>query len=103
MRSRRRFSTRTATFRKAPSSCTRMPDTPASLTAVARHLLHVRETRGPNRGFWVSKLQRECGGRPGDPWCADFVSFVLDVAYMGKPPLAPTGSTKAMLTQATVK
>jgi hypothetical protein len=80
-----------------------MPDTPASLTAVARHLLHVRETRGPNRGFWVSKLQRECGGRPGDPWCADFVSFVLDVAYMGKPPLAPTGSTKAMLTQATVK
>lgn len=77
--------------------------TPASLTAVARHLTFIRETLGPNRGFWVNFLQRFCGGQLGDAWCADFVSLVLDIAYMGGPPLAPTSSTKAMLSQATIK
>lgn len=71
--------------------------TPASLTAVARHLLFIRETLGPNRGFWVNKLQREAGGKDGDSWCADFVSFVLDIAYMGLSPLPKTGSTQRML------
>ncbi len=77
--------------------------TPASLTAVARHLSFIRETEGPNRGAWVSKLQRDCHGIDGDPWCADFVSFVLDVAYHGGAPLSPTGSTRAMLAQARAK
>jgi hypothetical protein len=77
--------------------------TPASLTAVAKRLDFIRETLGPNRGFWVNFLQRYCRGQAGDSWCCDFVSVVLDVAYMGKAPLALTGSTKAMLSQATVK
>jgi hypothetical protein len=75
----------------------------ASLSVVARHFAFVRETLGPNRGHWVAFFQRFCRGQEGESWCADFVSVVLDVAYMGKPPLAPTGSTKAMLSQATVK
>ena len=77
--------------------------TPASLTAVARHFDFVRETLGPNRGFWVSKFQRDVGGSVGESWCADFVSFVLDVAYMGATPIARTNATRAMLSQATVK
>lgn len=77
--------------------------TPASLTAVARHLLFIRETQGPNRGAWVSMLQRFCHGVDGDSWCADFVSFVLDVAYRGASPLTKTGSTVAMLGQARVR
>ena len=73
---------------------------PASLTAVARHFLFVRETQGPNRGAWVSMLQRFCGGHDGDSWCADFVSFVLDIAYRGHAPLSKTGSTLHMLNEA---
>lgn len=77
--------------------------TPASLTIVARRFSFVRETLGPNRGFWVSWFQRFTGGRAGDSWCADFASFVLDVAYMGNPPLQKTGSTQVMLAEARVK
>lgn len=77
--------------------------TPASLTAVARHYTFIRETLGPNRGFHVAFLQRFCGGQDGDSWCADFASFVLDVAYMGKSPLHKTGSTRSMLVEATQK
>ena len=73
---------------------------PASLTAVARHLLFVREATGPNRGAWVEFFQRFSGGVPGDSWCADFVSFVLDVAYHGKAPIVKTGSTQVMLSHA---
>ncbi len=76
---------------------------PASLTAVARHLSFIRETEGPNRGAWVSMLQRFCFGNEGDAWCADFVSFVLDVAYHGKAPIRRTGSSQAMLDAAKTK
>ena len=74
--------------------------TPASLTAVARHLLFIREYGGANRGHWVNFLQRFCGGQAGDSWCADFVSVVLDIAYMGAPPLRKSGSTRHMLDEA---
>ncbi len=74
--------------------------TRASLVAVARHLLFVRETEGPNRGAWVHFLQRYTGGQVAEPWCCDFVSVVLDIAYHGKAPLFLTGSTRAMLTEA---
>lgn len=76
--------------------------TPASLTAVARHLLFIRETLGPNRGYWVEFLQRFAGGVPGDPWCADFVSLVLDIAYRGQSPLRKTGSTQVLFREATL-
>lgn len=71
-----------------------------SLSAVARHLLFVRETEGPNRGAWVSFFQRFTGGQEGDSWCADFVSVVLDIAYRGQSPLPKTGSTFTMLSEA---
>lgn len=77
--------------------------TPASLTAVARHLSFIRETQGPNRGAWVEFLQRFSHGVPGDSWCADFVSFCEDVAYHGKPPLARSGSTIVKLDDARAK
>jgi hypothetical protein len=71
-----------------------------SLIAVARRLAFVRETDGPNRGAWVEYLLRESKGNAGDPWCAAFVSFVLDVAYFGKPPLPSTTATRVLLAAA---
>lgn len=75
----------------------------ASLTAVARHLSFIRETEGPNEGAWVEFLQRFTGGLLGDAWCADFVSFVLDVAYHGKRMLPCSGSTPRLLDAAKAK
>jgi len=74
-----------------------------SLTAIARRLDFIRETEGPNRGAWVNCLQRFTGGIAGEAWCADFVSFVLDVAYHGKRMLPCSGSTKRILDAATAK
>lgn len=71
-----------------------------SLTTVARRLGFIRETEGPNRGAWVGLLQRFCAGRPGDSWCADFLCFVLDVAYHGKPPIPRSGSCAILLAAA---
>ncbi len=71
-----------------------------SLTAVARRLAFVRETEGANRGAWVQAFQRFTGGRPGDSWCADFLSFVLDVAYHGKSPVPRSGSCAVLLAAA---
>lgn len=72
----------------------------ADLVVIARRLTFIRETRGPNRGAWVQWLQRFTGGSPGDPWCADYASVVLDIGYFGWSPLTPTGSTVAMLAEA---
>lgn len=71
-----------------------------SLTVLARRLSFIRETEGPNRGAWVSMLQRFSNGQDGDSWCAAFVSFVLDVAYHGRPPFPRTESTGIMLSDA---
>jgi hypothetical protein len=77
--------------------------TPASLTAVARHFLFVRETEGPNRGAWVSFFQRFCHGIDGDSWCADVLCVVLDIAYKGRVPLPRSGSTQVLLAAARAK
>lgn len=70
----------------------------ASLSAVARHFLFVRETLGPNLGYAVEFFQRFAGGVPGESWCADFESFVEAWAYRGgKAPLPVTGSTQEKL------
>lgn len=74
-----------------------------SLSAIARHLNFVRETDGPNRGAWVSCFQRFGGGQDGDSWCADFVSFVEDIAYHGKSPIRRTGSCDFKLADARFK
>ncbi len=76
---------------------------PASLTAVARHLAFIRETLGPNRGYWVQFLQRWAGGVAGDSWCADFVSLVLEIAYLGQVPLPRSGSTRVLLREAQIR
>jgi hypothetical protein len=71
--------------------------TPESLTAVARYFLFVRETEGPNRGAFVEFFQRFAGGVPGDSWCCDFLSLVLDVAYHGHSPLLRSGACQVLL------
>lgn len=35
---------------------------------------------GDNAGYWVTRFLKSVGLRPGNPWCAAFVSFVLDSA-----------------------
>lgn len=76
---------------------------PASLSAVARRFLFVREIEGPNRGAWVSFFQRFCGGKDGDSWCSDFSSVVCDIAYHGRPPIRKSGSSNARLVEARAK
>ena len=71
-----------------------------SLTLIARRLAFIRETEGPNRGAWVSMLQRFCHGQDGDSWCSDFSSFVCDVAYHGRPPIGKSGASRVRLAEA---
>lgn len=63
---------------------------------VARQFKFVRETLGPNRGVFVEAFQRIGDGKPGDSWCADFVSFVFWVCYQGPPPIPRTGNCDVM-------
>lgn len=77
--------------------------TPASLTTIARRLNYIRETQGPNRGFWVFWLQNFTGGIEGDSWCSDFASMVCHIAYKANPPLKRSGSSHARLTEARAK
>lgn len=63
---------------------------------VARQFRFIRETLGPNRGVWVEAFQRIGDGKPGDSWCADFVSGVLWMCYQGPPPVPRTGSCDVM-------
>ncbi len=76
---------------------------PASLTAVARHFDFVRETEGPNRGYWVNYILRFTGTPEGSSWCAAFTSLVLDIAYKGKSPGLKSASTIAQLNYAKQK
>lgn len=57
----------------------------------------VRETTGSNDGPWVEAIQRTTGNKRGDPWCASFVNFVLDIAYRDLNPLPATASCDALL------
>lgn len=64
--------------------------------AIARQFKFIRETLGANRGVWVEAFQRIGDGKPGDSWCADFVSGVLWICYQGPPPIPRTGSCDVM-------
>lgn len=57
----------------------------------------VRETTGKNDGPWVEAIQRTTGNKKGDPWCASFVNFVLDIAYKDLNPLPCTASCDVLL------
>ena len=46
---------------------------------IAERYLGVREV-GNNRGKMVEKFQRSVNLKPGSPWCAAFVRYVLDIA-----------------------
>lgn len=75
----------------------------ASPSVIARRFSFVTETDGPNDGTWVSFFQRFTGNRPGDSWCASFVSLVLDITYRGISPLRRTASCDNLLAEATRK
>lgn len=53
----------------------RIPLTPALLIATAGAFLDVRETGTSNSGPMVDRFLRLVGLRPGQPWCAAFVSY----------------------------
>lgn len=76
---------------------------PASLSAVAKRFDFVRETEGPNRGYFVAYFLRYTNTEEGQPWCAAFLSKVLDIAYKGKSPLIKSASTVVLLSLARQK
>lgn len=57
---------------------------------VARQFLFVREA-GPNTGQRVEAIQKWCGGSPGDSWCCEFATMVLDICFQGESPI-PRGA-----------
>lgn len=69
------------------------------LLDLARCFKHVRELPN-NRGNRVEAIQKWCGGQPGDSWCCDFVSLVLDLYYGGKAPFPRQGSCDVVLAMA---
>jgi hypothetical protein len=74
-----------------------------TIIGIARQFAYVREaqTVGQNRGLRVEGIQKWADGQAGDSWCAEFVWFVLDVAFQGKCPIPRTGSCQAILDFAT--
>lgn len=70
----------------------------AQIVPVAQLLVGwVKEASGQNDGAWVESIQRITGNRRGDPWCASFVAWVLDIAFQGKNPLPRSGSCDVLL------
>lgn len=63
----------------------------------------VREANKKNDGPWVEAIQRVTGNKRGDPWCASWVTFVLDIAYAGKNPLVRSASCDVLLQDARKK
>ena len=46
---------------------------------IAYGFVGVKE-EGNNGGYWVTRFLKSVGLKPGNPWCAAFVSFCLDSA-----------------------
>lgn len=57
-----------------------------SPTDIARQFLFVREAT-PNKGQRVEAIQRWSGGSPGDSWCCEFATMVLDICFQGSSPI----------------
>lgn len=70
-----------------------------TLLDLARRFKFVRELSG-NKGQRVEGIQRWSGLNPGTPWCAAWVSMVMDLYYMGKAPLVRSGSCDVLLANA---
>jgi hypothetical protein len=54
--------------------------------AEARKYTYVREV-AQNKGQRVKGFQSWCGGLPGDSWCCEFATFILDVCFQGDSPV----------------
>lgn len=63
---------------------------------IARLFLFVRELAG-NTGARVAGIQAWGGGKPGDAWCAFWITMVLDLAFGGDAPIRRTGSCDDIL------
>lgn len=57
-----------------------------TLLEIAQLFLYVREA-GPNKGLRVEAIQKWCDGDPGDSWCCEWVTMVLDLYYHGNAPV----------------
>ncbi len=57
---------------------------------VARQYLFVRES-GANRGLRVEAIQHWSSGQPGDSWCMEFATMVLDLCFQGTAPIPRQG------------
>ena len=68
-----------------------MPD---DVIHIAHLFSFVREAQslGQNRGLRVEAIQHWAGGAPGDSWCAEFATMVLDIAYAGNAPIPRVAS-----------
>lgn len=53
---------------------------------IARQFLFVRET-SQNKGQRVEAIQRWSGGQPGDSWCCEFATMILDICFQGGSPI----------------
>lgn len=67
------------------------------LVALARLFRFVRETQGPNRGVHVGLFQQYTGNKPGDSWCASFVSYLLSIYYQGASPITKSAGCDELL------
>lgn len=62
-----------------------------AVTRIARAMSFVREHGGPNRGQAVEAMLAAVGLKPGDPWCAAFVSWCGQTALGEEWPLPRVG------------
>lgn len=58
----------------------------SSPTEEMRKLLYIRE-RGANKGQRIEGIQRWAGGQPGDSYCCESATMVLDICYQGASPI----------------
>jgi len=73
----------------------------ADVVSTAEKYVGVRES-GHNRGYWVEKFQAFVGIPKGSPWCAAFVSWVLEEARV-KYPSIRSGLAMAFVTKRSIK
>lgn len=55
-------------------------------TDISRQFLFVREA-SQNKGQRVEAIQKWAGGQPGDSWCCEFATMVLDICFEGNAPI----------------
>lgn len=51
---------------------------------------------GQNKGQRVEAIQHWSGGQPGDSWCCQFATMVLDIFYAGNAPIPRLGACQAV-------